>query len=135
MNARSDDSKIAVPQAQMVPTKKGDVAPFDGTLMNPAAVATLIAQINASKEQSTLDVKRAIDMEQARAALDRARLEANLDFARQLADAQAKLRDDRIKQLVEAQRPDDRQWWVIGGVTGGILVTISAAFALSLAHR
>jgi hypothetical protein len=125
--------EIPLDKPVMTTVRKGNVVPFDGTLLSPPAAAQIMARLNGEDERTALEVRRAVELEQASRALQVAKLEARAEYEREFHNAQLSVRDDQIRALKESQRPDDRAWWLTIGISGGLIVAIGAAFALSLA--
>jgi len=112
--------------------KKDQSAPFSGFLFDQESVAKLLAEI----EFGTLELELKHNFEQSKSeALWQFKLD-NALAANETLEARytslTKIKDDEISRLHEIalKRPNDYyHWWFVGGVVGGILLSLGVFYA------
>jgi hypothetical protein len=139
-NASTPTSAVIVDAApndaspEVAPVKKGQPAPFDGTLLSPEAVATVVADRQATTETTKAETTRVQSEEQAKCKF-------TVDEAKASADAKLTVTDANLgaekKKAVAlnialkkeiASRPNVAVWTVMGGIVGaGVTVLIVVA--------
>lgn len=126
-SAGEDDVGVAV-----APLHKGDPAPFTGTLFSPAAVAEVIAEIDACPKRVAEAAKHATEKANADCDLRVEQKQADLDAERKKRSAEVKARDQQIDLLEKelSQAKDPPIWlWVGGGALGGAALVSLGAWA------
>lgn len=119
--------------AALSPLKKLQSAPFAGVLLSPLAVATLIADINARKEETQIEVDRATKTMQANSDYEKSILMNKCDADSRVFTAKLDHRQKEIEILTaaleeqEKQRQDPLAWAFIGLATGIVSATITAS--------
>jgi hypothetical protein len=126
MGAAQFDPKIS-------PMKKGDKAPFDGTLFNPDAAAKILVDIEHADEQCMIETEKAVEKEKAQFQLKLDNLQASHDALKQSSEERIALKNDHIKFLeAESTKMAKKEkrivWWLLGGIAGGIALSIAGAF-------
>ena len=71
----------AVLESVVTTVKKGDTVPFDGTLFSPGAAAELIVKLENNDEKCRIEIKRELDLQNAKFDLDRNKKLNNSEFA------------------------------------------------------
>ena len=109
----------------------GQAAPFKGRLLNDAAVKMLIVDNKLKVEQCNIQIEyevgKAKIAEQYKYDLLSARSEAD---DQRLQDMIA-IRDDRIENLEKYVKPDNKHWWLTGGVVIGAASAIGIMYAIA----
>ena len=119
--------------AALSPLKKLQAAPFAGVLLSPLAIATLIADINARKEETQIEVDRATSKLQANFDYDKSVLMNKCDADTKVYKAQLDHKQNEIKALTKALEEQDKQkqdplvWAFIGLATGIVSATVTAS--------
>jgi hypothetical protein len=112
--------------------RRGELAPFSGTLLSPGAAARLTAKLELADDRTAAEVKRAVDEKSAEYDLQLRQRAIELEAEKKKREVQVRLRDDHISDLNEqlAKEKDDMIWlWVGGGALGGALITILGVVA------
>ncbi len=118
------------------PLDQGQLSPFDGLLLSPQAVATIIAERESYEPRCTLKTQKAV-----------AENQANNDFfisdQKSKCDADTKVLEIKLKSKIEetqvlgeklnyeiATRPN-RATWASIGFGGGVVITLLSALLIS----
>ena len=128
--------------ALIYPISKGQVAPFPGVLLTPAAGVAVIAEYSLFNERLKLEVDTALALERARSefslreqeskcTLDKSTLETRVQsandklkiFEKNLNDSEAEVA--RLKE----EMPSRLTWFGVGAVSG-IVFTVATAYAI-----
>lgn len=126
------------PTGKVTTVKKGQLAPYAGTLLSPEAAARLMARLEYADDRTLAEVKRAVDEASAQHQLQLQQKQIALDAEKKKREVQVRLRDDHISDLNEqlAKEKDDMIWlWVGGGALGGALITILGAVVAGQVSR
>jgi len=99
----------------MVHLNEGDVAPFDGRLMNDEAVANIIAGREMSVEQCEIQKELAIATTKAELQLQIDYLKAELETEKEKRVALMGIRDQEIEALRKEMKPNKTMWAFFGG--------------------
>ena len=105
----------ALAEPLMVHLKEGDVAPFDGRLMNDEAVANIIAGREMSVEQCEIQKELAISLTKADLQLEIDYLNAELETETEKNTTLLELRDQEISSLRKEIKPNKTMWAFFGG--------------------
>jgi len=122
------------------PMKKGQSAPYTGVLLSPQAVATIIAELGSIDEKVKIETDKAVGKcvaesefnfkeAQSKHLADKKVLQASIDEKMK----RIQVLQDEIKKK-EAERTNPYLWTGLG-FTGGVAVTVLAAFAISQATK
>ena len=95
--------------------KEGDVAPFDGRLMNDEAVSNIIAGNEMSVEQCEIQKELAIATTKAELQLEIDYLKAELETEQAKNSTLLELRDTEISALRKEMKPNKAMWAFFGG--------------------
>lgn len=124
----------------ITPLRKDQKAPYDGVLLNPTAVASVIATIQSIPDTIAVEVKKEVNEEKAHSKLALDNLHADLKYEKETS----KIRIDSLngqvdtltKQIkkVESEKPN-LPIWIGAGFIGGIVVTVLTVFAVNQASK
>ena len=137
---RTTTTAATTPANQYMTTvHAGETVPFTGTLFSIAAAASLLADLQLSQAQCDIQITTKVHLTEANMQLqidtEHARFTA-LEFR---TTELSRIRDNQIEFLTKQYKP--KQWyeegvfWLGVGSIIGIIVTISAGYALGLANR
>jgi len=105
----------ALAEPIMFHMKEGDVAPFDGRLMNDEAVANIIAGREMSIEQCEIQKELSISLTKAELQLEIDYLNAELETETAKNATLLELRDQEISSLRKEIKPNKTMWAFFGG--------------------
>ena len=117
-------------QPAVAPVKKGQPVPFDGTLLSPEAVATVIADKQASEETAKAETTRVQSEERAKCkfTVDEAKATSDAHLAVANANLEAeKKKEDALNVALKkeiASRPNPVFWAVLGTAAGATAATL-----------
>jgi hypothetical protein len=132
---------LAFAQVATVTTlKKGDIAPFDGSLLNPQAVAQILADKEYAKKQCDLDSAFALAKLQMRFDKESAELRLTNEILSKKYDTVVALKDAELSRVydtvIKAEKSSSYKWlYFIGGAALGVGLSIGTAYAVSHAVR
>jgi len=106
---------IAVADPMLVHLKEGDVAPFDGRLMNDEAVANIIAGNELTLEQCEIKTTLKVSIVKAELQLEIDYLKAELETEQAKNSTLLELRDTEISALRKEMKPNKTMWAFFGG--------------------
>ena len=110
----------------MVPIRKGNPAPFTGTLASPEAIAKIIAVIESQDEKMRIEIDRVRDLERAGCKRKTDIAAVDLETCENSRQVAVSLRDEEIKRLSkELESSSSPTWWIVGGANGGFSGYIS----------
>lgn len=122
------------------PMKRGQTAPFTGLLLSPAAIATVMSDIETKDELIRLEVNRAVSklklVHEHEMTILRIRNESDSKIDKLRIEEQRKELDALDAQLKRERenRPDPFIWASIGLGAGVILTTLTAAVITSVSN-
>ena len=105
----------ALADPMLIHLKEGDVAPFDGRLMNDEAVANIIAGKEMSVEQCEIQKSLAVATTKAELQLEIDYLKAELETEQAKNATLLELRDTEIETLRKEMKPNKTMWAFFGG--------------------
>jgi len=105
----------ALAEPLMVHLKEGDVAPFDGRLMNDEAVANIIVGKEMSVEQCEIQKELEVSLTKAELQLEIDYLKAELETEQAKNTTLLELRDTEISALRKEMKPNKTMWAFFGG--------------------
>ena len=113
----------------------GQSAPFTGTLLNPAAVAQMLAEQEAQQTECELRIQYAEDRQQQLCSLSLDSTVASLEALQERYNSIMEIKDGEIERLteiaLEADNGDYSHWWFASGIVIGVATTIGIAFAIN----
>ena len=115
----------------VVTLKKGDAAPFDGTLLSPEAAAKLLASSESDLSKCKADLQIQKKSLENKYDLDTGLLKVELDTCKLERDRQKKIYEEHIELLEQRSRPawEDNLLFA-GGVLTGVGVVVLSAWTL-----
>lgn len=124
-----------LPTAQMLKMRKGEVAPWDGTLFNKMALALISEAFNKMKKQCVLAITHFVKKERIQCNHRMSIMNTNLETSIKKFNKIMNLKNDEIRKLnkvvVEAEKKKNRKyWWAGGGVLIGIATTVATVFLI-----
>ena len=105
----------ALADPMLVHLKEGDVAPFDGRLMNDEAVANIIAGNELTLEQCEIKTELKVSVIKAELQLEIDYLKAELETETEKNTALLEIRDTEIATLRKEMKPNKTMWAFFGG--------------------
>lgn len=114
----------------VVTLRKGEKAPFDGTLLSPQAAAKIITDSDYTLEKCLIDSRREKSLLEAKLTLEKKNVEAQLAACTLKYTEMEKLYEQQIDYLQKRSvRPE---WESPVYFTGGILVGVGLVYGSSL---
>ena len=111
--------------------KKGTPAPFDGRLLNNAAIAKFIIEDRTKIEQCNIQIEYEVGKANATSKYKHDLLTARCEADDQRLQDMIAIRDDEIKFLRKAYEPPKHQWWLAGGFIAGAASAIGIVYAVA----
>lgn len=129
-------SSSVVTTPMIAPLKAGERAPFDGVLLNPQAVASVVATIDNIPNQIAVETKKATATADASCSLKITNVTIELEYQKKTAELRIKNQDQQIELLTKEIKSNEvaktSNWiWLGVGVVGGILLTSSTIYLIS----
>ena len=125
-------------EEKIVTLKKGELAPFEGTLFSTSAAARIAIELETKNEACQLKLNRELEKQAAfnqfKLDLKQASLDACLDKYTIVTDLKQQQLNELTDQLKKNSGPQPA-WWFAGGIVGGVAVTVLSAWALSQASN
>ena len=132
-----DESPSLVDEGQLervVTLREGDVAPFNGTFFSTAAAASLLIEIESSRERCQIVVDRETGILNARHDFETRLLNSRFEGCQTRYDEVLGIKNDQIDLLtrqIEDSSGSKDAWWYAGGVVSGIALSIITTYAIS----
>jgi hypothetical protein len=121
-----------IDQEIIATVEQGEPAPFSGTLFSTSAAASLLADLEISREVCQVRIDREIGIIGARHQLEIDNLTASLDSCETRNQQIIDLKDQHIEfldsQLVRSTNPNN-EIWLATGVVLGLLIGIGSAWS------
>ena len=128
-------SSLSFASGDIVTLKKGQHAPFSGTLFSKDAAATLTVRLENSEKRCNLKIKEALERQKVINQYDIKILKIQNDEQKKRCDAIINIKNDSIDALRKKAISDGKSWknslWFGGGVLTGIGITAISAWSLS----
>lgn len=126
--------------AAISPMKKGQVAPFTGLLLSPAAVASIMSDLNEKDRLIRLEVSKAVAEVNAKndhqIELIKSRNETDLKIKDLIIENQksdlSRL-DDQLKK--ERENKPDPFFWTMVGIGAGVAISTLTASIIIVVHN
>lgn len=119
----------------VAPIRKGEAAPFDGNVLNAAAIAKITTELRYIDETVAIEVESTQKVERAKCKLATDQLTAALEAEKTLRSTQVKLREQQIREyqeaLEESAKPRHGLWFSIGAGSG-VLTTVGIVLMIVL---
>ena len=108
-------------------------APYAGILLDPIAASKMIVDRKYVSKEIELNLRKEFQKELSDKTLSLNLVEAELTSLRDLHKRTIELKDNQIDQLQTALKneisDDYTEWWVVGGVAIGILLSVAVFYA------
>jgi hypothetical protein len=108
---------------------KGDSAPFDGTLFNPAAVAKILTEKKMAEKQCNLRVKHQKELLDAKCNRDTELLQSELKIEKHKNNLIVQAQREEIETLRNLAKGTDNTLWAVIGFGIGTVTSIAIFFA------
>lgn len=108
---------------------QGEPAPFEGTLLDIDATATVLSLSEYYEAQCDLQIEFNLDRQATEFYLERRNFEIRIDSLKEEYDLVITQKDLEIAQLQESiknQSPRNNWPWYVGGIATGVAVTYGA---------
>ena len=128
--AHADDESV---QPQYTHLEISESAPFAGTLFNAPALSQILVESQYSFDECDLRIEFEKNLIAADYQLRLDTLQAGYDSLSERHDLLMSIKNDEIETYrgMALERPNkNNHWWLAGGVVTGIVVTVSAAWAM-----
>lgn len=127
---------MGVPTAQAdEPTfatlKKGEAAPFDGRLLNNAAIAKFVVENRTKVEQCNIQVEYEVGKSKAKSKYEYDLLSTKCEADDQRLQDMIAIRDEEIKFLRKAYEPPKNHWWLAAGFVVGAGTSVGIMYAVA----
>jgi len=130
-------SQVSFAGGEVATLRKGQEAPFDGTLLSPEAAARLLTDNSHAAELCQIETERQLDIQEARLVLkteiSEARLLSCQDQSKIIDDTHDRELQFYRDQLDVAKKQRGSAWFVTG-VVGGVGLTLASAWAISMVN-
>ena len=113
--------------------EENESAPFSGTLFNPAATASLIAESQFNMDSCDLRVEFEVTKSEAKCQLQVEALQISYDSLLERHNLLMDIKQQELetyKAMAIEQPNKHNQWWLAGGIVAGISLTLGV-FAVS----
>ena len=118
-------------EPQFTDLKKGEVAPFDGKLMNLPAVSKLVVEDRFKVQQCDIQINHEVNKVKLEEEYKYQILYAKCESADQRLTDMIQVRDDHIKELQKHIAPSNKHWWTVGGFVVGAGVSVGIMYAIA----
>ena len=111
--------------------KKGEAAPFDGRLLNNAAIAKFIVEDRTKIEQCNIQVEYEVGKANTKSKYKHDLLTAKCEADDQRLQDMIAIRDDEIKFLRKSYEPPKNHWWLAVGFVVGASASVGIMYAVA----
>ena len=115
--------------AQFTILGENEPAPFEGVLFNKRSIAELLVMPDQLDMSCDLEIEYHLDVQATEFHLERQNFQIRLDALTKEYDLRIEQKDIEILALQQAmlkQSPDNKLWWLAGGIAAGIVSTYAA---------
>lgn len=127
------------PDQKITTLRKGQPAPYDGTLFNTSAAARLQIDLKFTEESCNIETSRQLGLLRSKLQLDIDLLDARLKSQQKLHSDILFIKNDQIKFLesysLEQKWYESNEFWLVTGLVAGIAVTAIAGWSLGQANN
>ena len=125
------------PEEKITAIRKGQAAPYNGTLFSTAAAAKLQVDLQFTEKTCSIETTRQIGLLRSKLQLDIDLLTARLSSQQKLHQDILVIKNDQIKFLegysLETKWYNSNEFWLVTGLISGIIVTAVAGWSLGQA--
>ncbi len=111
----------------------GDSAPYAGVLLDPIAASKMLVEQKYLRSEIELQIRKEFQQDLANKRLAYDLLKVEHDSLKQVYEQTLVLREKQINDLNtllrEEMGSDYTEWWIFGGVTIGILLSVAVFYA------
>jgi len=107
--------------------KKGDLAPYDGSLLNKEALAKIQTEYDKQKKLCELETEYLTTRQKIDCDLKISAAKIELEALKKKYDSVVQIKQDEIERLQDLAIKNDgsnNKWWLAGGVAAGVLITV-----------
>jgi hypothetical protein len=120
--------------SQVITLKKGEQAPFEGSLLNPIAIAKILAEKEYAKKSCDLDKSFELQKQKVKCDYDISGLKIEIDILNKKYDVITKIKDDEIKNLRDMVLKASNEgvynkYWFVCGIVIGVATSIGILYA------
>lgn len=116
-------------QSLVTSMSKGDKAPFSGTLLNPAAVARILAEKEYAKKECNINLEYEKNLLIAKCNRDTSYLQRELEIEKSKYNSIVSAQKEEIETLRNLAKGSDSTLWAVVGFTLGAATSIAIFFA------
>jgi len=117
----------------------GQAAPFTGILLSEDAAAKLFADIKFSQRECNLKIESEVSLLSLKYKADLDALQLRLDIETDRSQKLIEVKNERIQFLESNYKPpawyESGEFWMAIGVISGVLITVSAGYAINQASK
>lgn len=141
-NVFADELPIA--QSTITSLKQGQVAPFQGVLLSPHAVAEITVKLDSVKETVKIEVDKCLAEREAQIRFLTNDSNSKLEQEKSISSAKLESKEKQIIQLQSIVKKQENSnssstTWItvgiIGGMVGGIALTSLAVYVVNVASK
>ena len=111
--------------------KEGETAPFDGRLLNNAAIAKFIIEDRIKIEQCNIQIEYEVSKTNSKSKYNYDLLTAKCEADDQRLQDMVSVRDDEIKFLRKSFEPSKNHLWLAGGFLLGSAASVGIMYAIA----
>ena len=108
-------------------------APYAGILLDPIAASKMLVDKKYLKIEIELELRKEFQKELAEKTMAYDLLKVDYSSLRKIHEETLLVKEKQINDLnlllKEEMKPDHSEWWVLGGVTIGILLSVAVFYA------
>lgn len=130
-------SQVAYAGGEVASLKKGQIAPFDGTLISPEVAAQLLTDNSHADELCQIETKRQLDTQEAQLSLKEEITSARLLSCQDRSKIIEETHDRELqfyRDQLDVARKQRGSAWFVTGVIGGVGLTLASAWAISMVN-
>jgi hypothetical protein len=124
---------ISFADEKVATLRKGDAAPFSGTLFNTEAAARLLTELEFTQVSCQIETDRQVKIQAAQFQLKIDNVTASLNASNQRYDQVLIIKNDQILFLddqLKKANPNNKVLWFALGIVGGVAVTATAGWTM-----
>ena len=121
---------FAFADPQFTELKQGEVAPFDGRLLNDEAIIKISVEDKFKAQQCDLQIDYAKQKQKALLDLEAEKARIDMEAQVKILEEKVSLRDERIKSLEKLSKPKGQLFYATTGFLVGSAATIGILYAV-----
>ena len=127
--------ELVLDEPKVTTILKGKMAPFDGTLLNSSAVANIMVREQTKEKEYELNKQLELDKMKNKYELEIEKRQVEMEVFSQKYKLTMEMKTEENKRLQDALLKSESNnnkhiWWMVGGVAGGIVLTLGASLAI-----